>query len=148
TESIAMRDEAETRLSLLRQLGFSIALDDFGTGHSSLSVLRSLAINQLKIDRSFVADLQDDGVARSVTAGVISLRPMSANDVVSALRGQHEQACAVASVLARCEVASAGRRPAPAKPWQCSRPTASTSAGSGAGVVPPEYGRRQCVAFQ
>jgi diguanylate cyclase (GGDEF)-like protein len=75
TESMAMRDEAEAeaRISELRHLGFSIALDDFGTGHSSLSVLRSLAIDQLKIDRSFVTNLFDDEVTRNVTSGVISL---------------------------------------------------------------------------
>jgi diguanylate cyclase (GGDEF)-like protein len=75
TESMAMGNEAEAeaRLSELRHLGFSIALDDFGTGHSSLSVLRSLAIDQLKIDRSLVAGLLNDAVARNLTSSVISL---------------------------------------------------------------------------
>jgi diguanylate cyclase (GGDEF)-like protein len=58
TETAVMRDydAAEEALLLLRRLGVEIALDDFGTGQSSLSYLRRLPINRVKIDRSFVTD--------------------------------------------------------------------------------------------
>jgi EAL domain-containing protein (putative c-di-GMP-specific phosphodiesterase class I) len=62
TESALMSDP-ETTVSKLRQLhsyGVNIAIDDFGTGYSSLSMLQKLPINRLKIDRSFIQDLQAD----------------------------------------------------------------------------------------
>jgi len=62
TESALMSD-AEKTIAKLRQLhnyGVHIAIDDFGTGYSSLSMLQKLPINRLKIDRSFIQDLQTD----------------------------------------------------------------------------------------
>ncbi|MEM8962218.1 MAG: EAL domain-containing protein [Acidobacteriota bacterium] len=57
TESGVLEDEARTieRLSELKNLGVKIAIDDFGTGYSSFAALRRLPIDELKIDRSFVA---------------------------------------------------------------------------------------------
>jgi diguanylate cyclase (GGDEF)-like protein/PAS domain S-box-containing protein len=59
TESTCMSDVDAAAASLrhLRKLGVRIALDDFGTGHSSLALLRQLPIDSVKIDQSFVADL-------------------------------------------------------------------------------------------
>jgi diguanylate cyclase (GGDEF)-like protein len=63
TESLLVDRVAETKLVLewLRSLGVGVLIDDFGTGFSSLSRLRALPIDGLKIDRSFVAALGDDG---------------------------------------------------------------------------------------
>jgi EAL domain-containing protein (putative c-di-GMP-specific phosphodiesterase class I)/GGDEF domain-containing protein len=59
TEGTLMRDlpAATARLVALRELGIRISIDDFGTGQSSLAQLRSLPVDQIKIDRSFVNDV-------------------------------------------------------------------------------------------
>lgn len=53
--------ETKTKLAELRKLGFKIALDDFGTGYSSLSYLRDLPLDEIKIDKAFVDEV--DGIA-------------------------------------------------------------------------------------
>jgi len=70
TENILMSDPARSMDSLkrLHSMGVRIVIDDFGTGYSSLSYLRRLPIDELKIDRSFVAGLhtgQDDVIVRA-----------------------------------------------------------------------------------
>ena len=59
TEGLLLRDEVKTHelLHKLRSLGVKIALDDFGTAYASLSYLRSFPFDKLKIDRTFIADL-------------------------------------------------------------------------------------------
>jgi diguanylate cyclase (GGDEF)-like protein/PAS domain S-box-containing protein len=67
TESVVMRDTdlAVERISELRSMGVAIAIDDFGTGYSSLSYLRRLPTDTLKIDRSFIQDLEGAGTRES-----------------------------------------------------------------------------------
>jgi diguanylate cyclase (GGDEF)-like protein/PAS domain S-box-containing protein len=72
----AIMDDAQVAVQLLRRLrarGFEVALDDFGTGYSSLAYLRELPITILKIDRSFVAHITDDGDALAIVASIVDL---------------------------------------------------------------------------
>jgi len=75
TESslVDLGGEAVGNLSRLRALGCTIALDDFGTGWSSLSYLQRLPVDCLKLDRSFVARLDEDGRDRAVVGSLVSL---------------------------------------------------------------------------
>jgi diguanylate cyclase len=75
TESVAMEDTQATMRAFaqLARAGVSLSIDDFGTGHSSLAYLRTLPARQLKIDRSFVADLGVSGDAMAVVDAVIRL---------------------------------------------------------------------------
>lgn len=75
TESAAMEDpQASLRLfDRLATLGVSLSIDDFGTGYSSLSYLRKLPAAELKIDRSFVQDVDRAEDAQSIVRAVIQL---------------------------------------------------------------------------
>jgi diguanylate cyclase (GGDEF)-like protein/PAS domain S-box-containing protein len=75
TETTAMHqtDVAASTLQKLKELGVSLAIDDFGTGYSSLASLRRYPVDQLKIDRSFVADLPAGENAKTLTGGIIGL---------------------------------------------------------------------------
>lgn len=75
TESVAMEDIKSTQRAFesLSRIGVFLSIDDFGTGYSSLSYLRQLPARQLKIDRSFVADIEASPDARAIVSAVISL---------------------------------------------------------------------------
>jgi diguanylate cyclase (GGDEF)-like protein len=74
TERMLMRASESARMvERCKELGVSIMLDDFGTGYSSLGRLSKLAVDGLKIDRSFVGKLESDASSRSACAGIIAL---------------------------------------------------------------------------
>ncbi|MBL0448309.1 GGDEF and EAL domain-containing protein [Aeromonas caviae] len=74
TESIIQSVDHSLRLfTRLKALGVQIAIDDFGTGFSSLSLLRSLPIDRIKIDRAFVQALPDDKHSRELCRTIVQL---------------------------------------------------------------------------
>jgi diguanylate cyclase (GGDEF)-like protein len=75
TEGMLMKrpDQVIPVMRALRRLNFGISLDDFGMGHSSLSLLKNLPITSLKVDRSFVRDLQAQGHDRAIVKTIVSL---------------------------------------------------------------------------
>jgi diguanylate cyclase (GGDEF)-like protein len=75
TESGAMKDLARTvrLMEQLRVLGIRFSIDDFGTGYSSLAHLRRLPVDEIKIDRSFVRELETDATDDVIVRSTISL---------------------------------------------------------------------------
>lgn len=106
TESVLMDDAGRAQLVLneLRETGVRIALDDFGTGFSSLSYLRQLPIDIIKIDRSFVADIDVPPGGGAILAAVtrlahVLLLPVTAEGVET--QHQHDKVSAIGCELAQ-----------------------------------------------
>ena len=70
---VADRERACAVLAALREMGVRIAVDDFGKGYSSLSYLRELPIDELKLDKSFVLSMMDDARATALVVSTIDL---------------------------------------------------------------------------
>ena len=85
TESEAMEDIKAMQRACdgLRRIGVFLSIDDFGTGYSSLSYLRKLPARQLKVDRSFINDLETSDDARAVVDAVIKLAHALSLNVVA-----------------------------------------------------------------
>ncbi|MYM64124.1 bifunctional diguanylate cyclase/phosphodiesterase [Pseudomaricurvus sp. HS19] len=75
TETSVLTDEAlvHEHLQTLRAAGVKVSLDDFGTGYSSLTFLRNLPIDAVKIDRSFVSRLNQEGGSQEIVISVLEL---------------------------------------------------------------------------
>jgi len=75
TESAMMRDaqQALAVLATLRAGGVTLSIDDFGTGYSSLAKLRDLPIDELKIDRAFIVDIEPDSIDALIVRTIVEL---------------------------------------------------------------------------
>jgi diguanylate cyclase (GGDEF)-like protein len=75
TETALLQDfeTARQNIGLLRQAGAKVALDDFGTGYSSLSHVQHLPLDKLKIDRSFVRDIETNTTSQTIVRSILAL---------------------------------------------------------------------------
>lgn len=75
TESMIMENTQKSRTAIRRlsDIGIKFSIDDFGTGYSSLSYLRQLKLHYLKIDQSFVRDVEDDPDDAAIVRTIIGL---------------------------------------------------------------------------
>ncbi|WP_147261984.1 bifunctional diguanylate cyclase/phosphodiesterase [Blastococcus sp. TF02A-26] len=96
-------DRASECLAALRALGLRLALDDFGTGYSSLAHLRQFTVDVLKIDRSFVATIGEDGVMPPIVRGMIDLGRTLGLEIVA--EGVETEAQRQLLVDGRCDLA-------------------------------------------
>ncbi len=85
TESMVLMDITQTimKMKAIQALGVKMELDDFGTGYSSLSYLRSLPINVLKLDRSFITHIEDEEINRNITKTIITLAKLLKLEVIA-----------------------------------------------------------------
>ena len=107
-------DAAAAAVLALREAGLSVAIDDFGTGWSSLRYLDRFAADVLKVDRSFIAKITEDGRTRTLVQSVIDLAGMldlqtiaEGVETVEHLRLLQEMGCELAQGFLFC-------RPVPA----------------------------------
>jgi len=75
TESVLLEnfELVNQKLKELKQMGIAISLDDFGTGFSSLSTLRELILDSVKIDRSFIRNIRNEHDGDSILSDIISM---------------------------------------------------------------------------
>ncbi len=75
TERLALGDVdfAVQQMNALREMGIQLAMDDFGTGYSSLSYIQLLPLTLLKLDRSFIIEIETDTVAQEIVSAVIKI---------------------------------------------------------------------------
>lgn len=85
TETLALKDidKAIKHMNQLRSMGIKIAMDDFGTGYSSLSYIQKLPITMLKLDRSFISNLETDPVSREIVSAVIRIAKAKGIEIIA-----------------------------------------------------------------
>ena len=126
TEGSVMADPSRSvaLLHQLRDLGVRLSVDDFGTGYSSLSYLKRLPVQEVKIDRSFVSGLREQGEDVAIVRAIIDLGRHLGLEVVA--EGVEDQATWELLSTLRCDVGQGWHlaRPMPTGellPWLASR---------------------------
>jgi EAL domain-containing protein (putative c-di-GMP-specific phosphodiesterase class I) len=134
TESSLMADAARAMeaLSRLRGMGVSVSIDDFGTGYSSLAYLKRLPVHELKIDKSFVANMATDDNDAAIVRSTVGLAHDLGLSVVA--EGVEDQQTWNLLAAIGCDVAQG---------YFISRPLPPASLDEWLGTAPwqPRYGR-------
>ena len=104
TESMLMTDSHRSGhvLHTLNEMGVRIAIDDFGTGYSSLAYLTRLPVDQLKIDRAFIAGLDDRNNSVIVASTIELARQLGLRTVAE---GVEDESVVAALIAQRCDLA-------------------------------------------
>ena len=115
TESSLIDDAIGVRdiLGQLRDRGVRVAIDDFGTGYSSLTYLRELPIDEIKIDRSFIARIAHDRSDAAIAAAVVALADNLGLEVIAEGVETREQLTALTALGCRRAQGYLFARPAP-----------------------------------
>jgi len=94
TENLIMKDVERTveKLKQLSASGIKIAIDDFGTGYSSLNYLKKFPIHTIKIDQSFIADIERDGDTSIVTAIIAMAKGLHLNLIAEGVETENQLA--------------------------------------------------------
>jgi diguanylate cyclase (GGDEF)-like protein/PAS domain S-box-containing protein len=94
TENLIMKDVEHTveKLKQLSAGGIKIAIDDFGTGYSSLTYLKKFPIHTIKIDQSFIADIERDGDTSIVTAIIAMAKGLKLNLIAEGVETENQLA--------------------------------------------------------
>jgi diguanylate cyclase (GGDEF)-like protein/PAS domain S-box-containing protein len=133
TESVMLQEDETTteRLHALKALGVRLALDDFGTGYSALSRLRKMPVDTVKIDRSFVQELDHDAGTVAIVRAVTTLAHTLGMDVTAEGVETAEQLARVRAL--RCDRAQGYYfgRPMPAEEARDLTPWPPSLAGKG-----------------
>jgi diguanylate cyclase (GGDEF)-like protein len=134
TESSVMADPARAvgLLHQLRDLGVRLSVDDFGTGYSSLSYLKRLPVHEVKIDRSFVTGLREQGEDVAIVRAIVDLGRHLGLEVVA--EGVEDQATWDLLASMACDLVQGWHlaRPMPTGellPWLATRERATTPGG-------------------
>lgn len=119
TESIELDQQGKAAdiLQKLRSLGCKISIDDFGTGYSSLSYLRQIGIDEVKIDRSFVSDIEHSASAREFLQSILQLPKCLGHRVVVEGIETEQQRTLIERLGAQCIQGYLIGEPRPALEW-------------------------------
>jgi EAL domain-containing protein (putative c-di-GMP-specific phosphodiesterase class I) len=129
TESALLQDDgdAEAVLGELRRLGLQLALDDFGAGYSSLSRLREMPMETLKIDRAFLREVPQSAEATAIVTAILSLaRALGRTAVAEGVETEEQRAFLEAEGCAHLQGFLLGRPMPPAEVEKLLTPSART----------------------
>ncbi|WP_229679180.1 bifunctional diguanylate cyclase/phosphodiesterase [Silvimonas amylolytica] len=120
TESVVLEKVGEVveRMQQIRQLGVTFSLDDFGTGFSSLSYLKQLPLDQIKIDQSFVRDLMSSGNDAAIVRAIVGIGRSLGLQVIAEGVETQDQLVYLTSMDCRAFQGYLLGRPVPMRDWQ------------------------------